>query len=648
MLWAQLLLTAVSVSVCSFAPGFALVRKLTWRPLEKLCVAIAASLILIYLFAWAVFCLAPGSETGAFRAAGCVAAALALWHWREIRKLALSFGARQALAGYGFLVIWSLPVLATIRNFSGAGWGGDWLEHFQRSLFFLHHLPTGIPIAGGYIMPARPPMMNVLSTFFLGQFTERFEIFQLVFTLLNLVAFLPCCLLMRAIVKSRRSRYFPLIALFALNPMMMENAWYPWTKLLAVFYILFALWLYLAALRKTDSLRLVSAFVCLAAGLLVHYSAGPYVVFLAGHYLFRVFVQRPHRFRELALISVSCGLLLATWFGWSLKAYGFHDTFESNTSVAASQKYEGSTAGKIAGNMLATVLPAILHNPESLTMFDQPNKWGQLRDNAFVVYQTNLIFGMGVVGGPFVLWLLFRAFRKPAIRTPEQNFWLVFLPVIFVLGIAVVGEPDLMGLAHLTLMPLEALGITLLAASFPWSRTAALLLLAGCLIDFSFGIFLQARVQNLDNTPQHTIFEGMKIENKQIRTGVSGPDSLGFPAWLNWFWKNQSALQRQWIRQLRDLPQTPSVRKLADQMRVTIGTNSRSYGGWYERHNGRMTLLGDELAGPSLGGFDLPSLFFVLLFLGLMRAFWKESMRFAQVTASMPTPAKKKMTARRR
>ena len=83
-------------------------------------------------------------------------------------------------------------------------------------------------------------------------------------------------------------------------------------------------------------------------------------------------------------------------------------------------------------------------------------------------------------------------------------------------------------------------------------------------------------------------------------------------------------------------------------MRVTIGTNSRSYGGWYERHNGRMTLLGDELAGPSLGGFDLPSLFFVLLFLGLMRAFWKESMRFAQVTASMPTPAKKKMTARRR
>ena len=234
-------------------------------------------------------------------------------------------------------------------------------------------------------------MMNVLSTFFLGQFTERFEIFQLVFTLLNLAAFLPCCLLMRALVKSRRSRYFPLIALFALNPMMMENAWYPWTKLLAVFYILLALWLYLAALRKTDSLRLVSAFVCLAAGLLVHYSAGPYVVFIAGHYLFRVFVQRPHKFRELALISVSCGLLLATWFGWSLKAYGFHDTFESNTSVAASQEYQGSTAGKIAGNMLATVLPAILHDPESLTMFDQPNKWGQLRDNAFVVYQINLI-----------------------------------------------------------------------------------------------------------------------------------------------------------------------------------------------------------------------------------------------------------------
>ena len=123
--------------------------------------------------------------------------------------------------------------------------------------------------------------------------------------------------------------------------MMMENAWYPWTKLLAVFYVVFALWLYLAGLRKNDSLRIVSAFLCLAAGLMVHYSAGPYVVFVAGHYLLRAFAKRPHRIRELAAIGVCSALLLAIWFGWSIKAYGVHDTFESNTSVAASQRYQG-------------------------------------------------------------------------------------------------------------------------------------------------------------------------------------------------------------------------------------------------------------------------------------------------------------------
>jgi hypothetical protein len=654
MLWAQLALTLASLAVCCFAPGFALVRRLPWRPLEKLCGAAAASLILVYLVAWAVFCFAPGSETGAFRAAACVAAGLAIWQWRDFRKLAQSFGARQALLGYAFLLVWSLPALAMIRNFSGAGWGGDWLEHFQRSLFFLHHLPTDIEITGGYLLPARPPFMNLLGAFFLGQIADRFEIFQLVFTFLNLLAFLPCCLLLRALVKNRKSRYLPLTALFALNPMMMENSWYPWTKLLAVFFVLFALWLYLAGLRKSDSLRIVAAFICLAAGLLVHYSAGPYVIFLAGHYLFRVFLKRPNRVRELASIGISCGLLLATWFGWSLKAYGAHDTFESNTSVAASQKYQGSTAGKIAGNVVATVIPAILHNPESLSMFNQPNKWGELRDNFFVLYQTNLIFAMGLIGGPFVIWLLYRSFRNPKGRRAERNFWIAFIPFTIVIGIAVVGEPDLMGLAHLTLMPLEALGITLIAASFPWSRAAAFFLVVGCLLDFSLGIALHARVQSFENTPQRTIFEGFSIQNNRVLTGGQGPDSLGGAAWLNWFWKNRDNLHRQWIGKLGGVNQTPSVQRFAKEMLVEIGKNSRNFGGWYGRHGGHVTLLGDDLAGPSLAGLDVPSLMMLFLFLALMRAFWMESMRFAPLAAyQLPSgppasAAKKKLSARKR
>ncbi len=286
-------------------------------------------------------------------------------------------------------------------------------------------------------------------------------------------------------------------------------------------------------------------------------------------------------------------------------------------------------------------------------MFDQPNKWGELRDNAFVLYQTNLIFGMGLVGGPFVLWLLYRTFRGLRGHLGERGFWLAFVPIVIFLGIAVVGEPDLMGLAHLTLIPLEALGITLLAAWFPWSRAAVAFLLVGCAIDFSFGIFLNLRVQNMENTPQRTIFSGLTVDNNRVFTGAQGPDALGNAAWLNWFWKSRDDLHRQWIRQLDGLPQTPSVRRMADQMRVFIGHNAHDFGGWYGRHGGRITFVGDHFSGPSFAGLDVSSVIFLLLFAGMMRSFWKEWMRFAPSSlpeaAAIPLqPVRRKTAIRRR
>src|SRR5262249_47648714 len=64
---------------------------------------------------------------------------------------------RQALVGFAFLFGWTLLALAIIRVYNGARWGGDWLEHFQRTLFFLHHFPVNTEIFGPYNLPARPP-----------------------------------------------------------------------------------------------------------------------------------------------------------------------------------------------------------------------------------------------------------------------------------------------------------------------------------------------------------------------------------------------------------------------------------------------------------------------------------------------------------
>jgi hypothetical protein len=644
MFGVRIVVTLLSLGICTFAPGFLVVRRLPWQPLEKICGAVAASLILLYLIAWAVFCFAPGTETGIYRAAGCVAVGIAIWRWGEIRDVVRSFGAKQTLAGFGFLLVWSLVALAIIRNYSGALWSGDWVEHFQRTLFFLHHFPVHTDILGGYVLPARPPMMNVLAAFFLGQITDQFEVFQIVFTFLNLLTFLACCLLLPALVKSRKSRYLTLTALFALNPMLMQNAWYSWTKLLAVFFVVTGLAFYLAGLRKNDSLRIVTAFVCLAAALLVHYSAGPYVVFVAGHYILRMFPHRPNKVRELAAIGVCSGLLLATWFGWSLRTYGSHTTFASNTSVTSAQKYQGSAIMRIGGNMLATLVPAIVRDPDALDVFDQPNKLGGIRDNAFIIYQANLIFAMGLFGGPLVIYLLYRVFRRGKRGGIERGFWLAFIPSMFVVGIAVVGESDPLGSAHVTLAPLIALGVTLLAATFPWGRAIAMLLLAGCIVDFSLGIFLQTRVEHLENTPQKTIFDtGIKLDNRGTRVGEMGPDSLSGSAWMNWFSKHRGVLQTQWIRQLSELPQTPFTRNAVAGFKASFNENVRNFGGWYERHGGEIRFLGDDFAGLSLGVVDAPSVALLLMFFGLIFRLGKESMRLAPVQALPAQPVKKKV-----
>ena len=175
---------------------------------------------------------------------------------------------------------------------------------------------------------------------------DRFEIFQFVFAFLNLLVFLPCCLAIPVLVRVRRVSILPLVGIFAMNPAVMENATYTWTKSLTAFFVVLAVCLYLSGWRKRDSVRLTAAFVALAAGLLVHYSAGPYCVFFALHYLLVVFRTRPSKWKELAAIAIACGVLLFTWFGWSIAEYGVKPTFASNTSITLAEKVEGSSPFK--------------------------------------------------------------------------------------------------------------------------------------------------------------------------------------------------------------------------------------------------------------------------------------------------------------
>ena len=155
---------------------------------------------------------------------------------------------------------------------------------------------------------------------------------------------------------------------------------------------------------------------------------------------------------------------------------------------------------------------------------------------------------------------LIAAFRSGKGMGRERNFWLMLIGFSLLIGLAVVGERDYFGVAHLTLLPLELLGLTLLAARFFSRRWIAYLIVAGCAIDFSMGIFFHARVQHLDNTAEHTYFTGLSFGNGQFVIGAAGPDSLNMAAWRNWLAKHQmAALPRSGWRWAR--PSGPATRR---------------------------------------------------------------------------------------
>jgi hypothetical protein len=592
--------------------------------MEKLCGSIGLSLIILYLVTWLVFVGGTGTNAripaAPLATTSVVCVVLGIVARRDILRLLRSFRIKHSLFGYGFLLVWTLLLLGMIRVYSGGGLYGDWLEHFQRSLFFFWRLPADTLVGNIYPLPARPPLMNVVTAYFLGQTEDRFEFFQIAFTFLNLLIFLPCCLILPAIAGPRRTHILPLVALVALNPVIMQNATYSWTKALAAFFVVLGLAFYLAAWRKHDQSRMVAAFLSLAAGSLVHYSTGPYVAFLTLHYVLWLFWRRPQKWREAATIFAVSTVLLLTWFAWSVKTYG-KVTFLSNTSVTSSQSYHGSNVAKALANTYDSIVPALLRDRSLLDKFKQRNPLGRLRENAFLFYQTNMIFGMGLVGGPAVLYLLLSRFhRRPRKHKSEWWFWLSLVLFCAIVGTGVVGERDEFGVAHLTLLSLEILGLTLLASAMSRSRTLAFTVIAGCLVDFSLGIFLHAHVQGMENDSGRVVFAGLQFSNSTIDRANPGPDALTRQAWLNWVGKHRRALYEQW---LRDLPENnmndrnfqagwPAAR---DGFLKLLSENETQWGGWYSRHNGEIEYVGDHIAGRL--GESVPASILLALLAGL-------------------------------
>jgi len=508
----RLVLLAGCLLCASVGPGLLLVRRARLAPPERLVVAVGLSQVLLYLVCFLFYLTPLSTKWHVVIALAYAAATLAslpqlftLFHNRRIRII---------LAAYGGFLLWALLLVSFIRHYGGGTWSGDWLEHFERSLFFLERHPPTRTFLELYPLSARPPMMNTLAAHFMALAGPRYEVYQLTFLFLNSLVFLPCCLLAPNLVPPkgfrRLGRWTPtlLILLLAASPMVAQNATYAWTKLYTAFYVLLALHLYLRGWRKSpggapQSLGLAFAF--LAAGCVVHYSAGPYALFVGLHYLFAVLPRRPAslRWRECAQTAIGTVAVLGPWFLWSVLTFGPETTFGATSTVADSARMTpAENVRNVARNLSNTIVPTVVRNPSILGHDDlrQPNPDGRRRDFYFLIYQVSLPGALGSGGFIVLLCLLWRFFntpggaRDPTQRTPdgrpsERRFWLFFVPFVFIVGVAVYGGVDRFGVAHITLQPLALVGLCFVAAGLGSAPLALRwLLAAGLLFDFAMGI----------------------------------------------------------------------------------------------------------------------------------------------------------------
>lgn len=464
---------------------------LTWsRGIERLTLAIAAALIIGYLALFSLYVAGlPLRWLWALSAAGAL---YALVRPGALVDLYRDASLRGMLARWLLLALWCLGFQSLVVSYSGAGWAGDWLEHYDRAHFFLQHWPTGFLFLDVYPLPARPPLINLWAAGLLAQTGGSFAHYQVMITLLSSLVIFPLTVLLNRSHPEGRTQYLLLILLMAC-PLFVQNATFPWTKLGSAFFVLLAITQLSPGAGAPTSARMIAGAVLLAAGMLAHYSAGPWICALGagGIWIHRHRWREPDFRRSLLFATLAAGLLCITWFGWSMAVYGPTTTFTENTAVAMSP---GGTVAERAlravENLWFTVTPIATNT--DVPLLRQTSTLGQWRDYWFLLYQLKLPFAFGLAGGSAILWLLLRAKWSQ-----EVNYWLIVVPLIMILGTATHAQPDRFGLTHISLQPLVLLGLTWLAAQADrLPRWLAWVWTVGLAVDLGLGISLHFAVQS--------------------------------------------------------------------------------------------------------------------------------------------------------
>lgn len=505
-------------------PGLVFLR--TGGPATRLALAIPAGLIAFYLGAWLVY------HAGLpWRSLLVLPLAAVAWAWT--RRDALRAFAREPalpplLAAAGLVAAGASLCHALVVSYSGGGWAGDWFEHYQRACFFLLRLPADQTFLDLYLLPARPPLANLLVSGLLGLGSADFASFQLFTTLLSSLVFFPLAALLERRPDAGRATAL-LAVLLLLNPLFLHNAAYPWTKLIAAVFALPAvLLLWRAPERPVQAAWALPLF---AAGCIAHYSIGPWLVAfgVAGLWRLRGHLGDAPLWRHGAFAATVAAALAGTWVAWTLLRYGLASSIEATSTVGHAPKV--SWLGQVAitfENLRHTFLP----NWDSVvltSLLQQPHPLSRVRDLGFTLYQQNLPMALGLGNLVALAWLA----SRPRPRA-ELVFWLLGGGLVVFLGVAVHTWPVDLGLAHICLQPLVLLGLAGIAsgaAALP--RWLMVLWGGGLALDFAWGVGLHFGMQSLllprllapGNSDRNLIwyFTGAEMNNYNGKLRVGEP-----------------------------------------------------------------------------------------------------------------------------
>lgn len=486
-------------------------------PLEKLTKAAVSGIGQLYLCSWIIY--TAGLPIYAYTLLPLAAAIGWGIRLRSISNLFAGSDAREVVVNLLLLAGWSLAWLATIHSYSGGEWAGDWLEHFQRSLFYLEHQPLDTKFYYHWTLTARPPLVNIVVADFMALFGKEFAVAQVVTTCFGVLILLPATLILDRFRNGTVYRC-ALLVLMMFNPLIVQNATFAWTKLPCTFFILAALVWFVPRSPEFRTDRW--AAIAIAFAILAHYSAAPYAVALFVVAGLNWIWQPPYQGyrRHISIDVLFAAIILLTWFGWATFHFGLANTLFDNSTFQ-------TDAGKSISYRLwlrihaawVTLVPHVLR-PAEYSRIAQSIPLGYWRDYLFNIYQTTLPGAIGLGGLTILLAAPHRALAGNLGQT-ALRYWLWIAVAGFLLSVATVSWPDRWGIVHIGMSPLVLLALVWCAAALPDLRWKALWWASAALLcDAVLGIVLHFWIQATTRVDQGEMLRFLQEKEVAHSAGV--------------------------------------------------------------------------------------------------------------------------------